>query len=87
MTLFYKQCRLVKRTSQTTAVELTSWIPEKYAQLHNYVQLKQADGSFVDGWEVTCVSTEKLSEAHLPDSHAMIKGHKKATGDALPKLK
>lgn len=87
MTVYYKQCRLVKRTSSTTAIELTSWIPEKYARLHGYVQLKQADGSFVGGWEVTCVSAERLQEEHLPDSHAMIKGHKKATGDALPKLR
>ena len=85
MTLFYKQCRLVKRTSSTTRIEVTSWIPEKYAQLHGYVKLKQDDGSFVDGWEVMSISGERLQENHLPDSHAMIKGHKKATGDALPK--
>jgi len=85
MTLYYQQCRLVKRTSRNTRTELTSWIPEKYAQLHGYVQLKQPDGSFVDGWQVMSVSSERLQEKHLPDTHALIKGHKKATGDALPK--
>lgn len=85
MTLYFKQCHLVKRTSPTTKIEVTSWIPEKYAQLNSYVQLKQHDGSFVDGWQVMSVSSARLQENHLPDTHAMIKGHKRATGDALPK--
>ncbi len=85
MTLYYRQCRMIRQTSTTSRTEITSWIPEKYAQLNSYVKLKQADGSFVDGWKVTSVSSERLAERHLPDTHAMIKGHKKATGDALPK--
>ncbi|MEW4452430.1 hypothetical protein AB1L30_07070 [Bremerella sp. JC817] len=85
MTLYYQQCRLVKQTSATTRIELTSWIPEKYAQLNSYVKLKQPNGSFVDGWEVKSISSQRLQENDLPDAHAMIKGHKKATGDALPK--
>lgn len=71
----YKQCRLKRGTSETT-----SWIPEKYAVPGKTLKLKEGN-VWVDGWTVEWASEESRPEELLPDYHAEIKGHRKATGD------
>ena len=75
----YKQCTLKKGNTQKV-----SWIPSKYAKLNKILKLKRGD-VWTDGWEVISVSTNEVDEKILPDSHNMIKSHRKRTGDANPK--
>ena len=46
----YKQCGL-KRDSK----HMVSWLPVEFCVKDKVVKLKQKDGSFQDGWEVTSV--------------------------------
>jgi hypothetical protein len=36
----------------------TSWIPKKIAKLNTIVKLKEEDGTWDEGWEVTHVGSE-----------------------------
>jgi hypothetical protein len=47
----YKQCGLKNGDRY-----LNTWLPEKFAVKGKFVKLKQADGSWWDGWEVNTVS-------------------------------
>lgn len=66
-------------------MEQTSWIPEKFGVQGKVLKLKDSDGNWDDGWIVKMASQTRLAEDMLPDYHDEIKGHRKATGDALPK--
>lgn len=72
-------------------VSHTAWIPEKFAKLNKIIKLliKDKDGNehWDDGWRVTFVSEYSVSHENLPDSHAAIKGHRKATGDSMKRTK
>lgn len=81
---YYKQCRLQKPTERGV-MEQTSWIPEKFATEGKVLKLKDGDGNWEDGWIVKTAGTHRLEEKMLPDYHDEIKGHRRATGDALPK--
>jgi hypothetical protein len=77
----YRQCRLEKKTKSGKLCQ-TSYIPEKYAFVGNILKLREEDGNWVNGWKV--ISAGELRE-ETPDFHKDIKGHRKATGDSLPK--
>lgn len=79
----YRQCTLVKETEKGT-IELVSYIPSKFAKLHSKVRLKDEDGNWSDGWTVTQAGQE-VDEKLLPDWRKEIRGHRKNTGDNLPK--
>lgn len=93
----YKQCRMEKRAESCGIIQQngimvhTAWIPEKFAKLHKVIKLlmKDRDGNehWEDGWRITFVGESSVSYQDLPDSHAAIKNHRKATGDNLPKMK
>ncbi len=85
-TTFYRQCHLEKPTSEGTSHQ-TSWIPEKFAVQDKILKLKDADGNWDNGWIVKTVGTSRREDDDLPDSHSEIKGHRKATGDSMPKAK
>lgn len=54
----YRQCNLKNGNTYCT-----SWLPVKFAVKGKIVKLKQSDGSWWDGWEVTSASeTIKTSE-------------------------
>jgi hypothetical protein len=78
---YYRQCRLQKENSQQM-----SWIPEEFAEVNKVLKLRNEDGEWDNGWTVTSVGN-RLEEHYLPNVNQMIKGHRKNTGDSLPKEK
>lgn len=79
--VFYRQCRLVKRTA-TGELALVSWIPEPYAAAGRVVKLREEDGSWDDGWLVQEAGRNRFTADQLPDFHQLSKAHLRATGDA-----
>jgi hypothetical protein len=77
----------MKKASKEAAWEQTSWIPEEFAVVGKVLKLKNADGIWDNGWIVQTAGQNRVAENMLPDYHSEIKGHRKATGDALPKQK
>ena len=77
----FRQCLLYRDpgTWQTT------WLPERHAQLGKRLRLKQDDKTWQEGWVVTRVGESRVPEDHLPDPHADVKGHRRQTGDSLPR--
>jgi hypothetical protein len=71
----YTQCVLVK----DNRTQLT-WIPSKFAKLGEILKLKEHN-VWEDGWIVQFVG----SEGPMPNSRQLIRGHRKMTGDSLPK--
>jgi len=85
-TTFYRQCYLEKPTTEGTSCQM-SWIPEKFAVKDKVLKLKDDDGNWDNGWIVRTVGTFRREDEDLPDSHSAIKGHRKTTGDSMPKTK
>ena len=54
--VFYRQCELVKGSRVQVA-----WIPEQYAILDKYVELRDHPG-WSNGWRITYVSSIRISE-------------------------
>jgi hypothetical protein len=77
--VYFRQCRLRKGDAH-----MTSWIPEKFAVVGKVVRLWE-NGAWDNGWVVDSAGEHRLDESMLPDWHRDIKGHRRATGDALPK--
>lgn len=71
----YTQCKLQKGD-----VVQVSWIPAQFASVDRVLRLRDADGSWDDGWLVA-EKWETVSEEMIPDSHDLRKAHKRATGD------
>lgn len=78
----YQQCKLVKHLADSK-IYTVSYIPEKFAVVGKTVKL-QRNGKWIDGWVIESVGdvVDKL-----PDVQKIIRSHKKATGDSLPKEK
>lgn len=70
---YYKQCVLIKKIS-TGEIKTNSWIPEKFAKVGWTLELKQKDGSWVDGWDVVSASGESV-EGHLVENQAHNSGN------------
>jgi hypothetical protein len=66
---------------------MTTWLPEQYASEGKVLKLRDEAGVWENGWVVMDAGSNRLAENQLPDYHSAIKGHRKATGDALPKNK
>ena len=45
----YKQCKLVRPSTGQFEV---AWIPNEFAKKGRWLKIKQADGSWVNGWQV-----------------------------------
>jgi hypothetical protein len=84
--VFYRQCRLEKKIAGGTLGQV-SYIPEKYAIKDKVLKLCDANGDWTDGWKVLGAGSRLLEQSELPDWYQLVKGHRKATGDALPKGK
>ena len=81
--IYFKQCSMQKPT-EGGYKETVSWIPEKFAVLNKALKLKDF-GEWVNGWVVKTVGDDKIPQNQLPDINKLIRGHKKRTGDSLPK--
>jgi len=90
----FTQCKLV-REAEGSRTETISWIPTKVKsdaggmvklRTGMVVDLKESgDGDiWTRGWTVESMGTPTDAP---PDSHELIKGHRKMTGDALPRRK
>ena len=76
---YYRQCRLTKNGSF-----LVEWLPEQFAVVGKTLKLRNdKDDAWDNGWLVTGAGKNKVDEP--PYSEGMIRGHRKNTGDALPK--
>lgn len=78
--VYYRQCNLQKGN-----MHQTSWIPEQYAVTNKVLKLRDPDGVWEDGWVVKRVSSNRVEDTSITDSHKEIKAHRNATGDSLPK--
>lgn len=64
------------------------WIPEEFAVMDQILKTKDhGSDQWDNGWKVESVSSNRIQEGSLLDSHDSIKAHRKQTGDALPKVK
>lgn len=61
------------------------WIPERFAVAGKVLRLSDGE-TWEDGWVVRAVGPYRMAEEELPDPHRDIKRHRRATGDAQPKL-
>jgi hypothetical protein len=56
MTDYHVQCSLAKKIRKdATSVEvarMVTWIPQEYAKKDTFVELRQDDGTWEDGWKV-----------------------------------
>lgn len=65
---------------------MVSWIPSNFAKVNKVLKLKRKE-DWEDGWMVVSASENEVDERNLPDYHKSIKGHRKMTGDNMPKMK
>jgi hypothetical protein len=77
-TTYYRQCRL-----QRGNCHQVSWIPEPYCVKDKVLKLKNSDGVWENGWVVKGAGTNRITD--VPHAEGLIRAHRKATGDSLPK--
>ena len=62
----YVQCRLIKwvdpNDDHNGFLITISWLPEKFAKVYNVLKLKNDDGTWSDGWQVTDKYTTHTKE-------------------------
>ena len=75
--MYFRQCKLQKGDTYQV-----SYIPDCYAEIGRLIKLKEGD-IWESGWEVIEVSNNKTDCP--PDYRKDIRGHRKTTGDSLPK--
>lgn len=78
----YAQCILEKKRDNSV-ISTTSYLPKKFAKKGWIVDLKNDEGVWDRGWKVVSVGN---STNNPPEWRKLIKGHRKMTGDNLPKL-
>lgn len=57
----YRQCRLVKRIRNGEMIQV-SYIPAEFAREGHVVKLREADGSWDDGWVIRLVGNSLTDE-------------------------
>lgn len=78
MSTRFRQCLLRRANAERVA-----WIPERYAAAGTTLRLKGGE-NWEAGWVVERVFSGQFLD-ELPDARKLIRSHRKATGDALPK--
>lgn len=73
---YYKQCKMQKGNTFQTG-----YIPEEFAVLDKIIKLREK-GVWDNGWKVIEVGSFRHADETLPDSHSLIKAHRRATGDS-----
>lgn len=79
--IYYKQCRL-RKVEKDKITETVSWIPEQFAVVGKFLQLKD-DDKWTNGWEVLSTSDRLIDSIVEKLSH---NSHKiwKATSGPCP---
>jgi hypothetical protein len=78
--VYYRQCRL----SKPGYLDQVSWIPETFAEAGKIVKLKnEGTEDWANGWSVKSVGLTRLAET--PHTEGLIRNHRNATGDSMPK--
>jgi len=86
--MYYRQCLLEKSIDKNFDIYRTrTYLPEEFAVVGKSIKLRDDSKVLNSGWVVKEVSSTKVDELHLPDSHIEIKAHRKRTGDNTPKVK
>lgn len=49
----FTQVKLIKKQANNSELQEIVWIPTAFAKLGKYLKIKQDDGSWVDGWQVS----------------------------------
>jgi hypothetical protein len=91
----YVQCRFVRENEDGSRSETVSWIPTKVKNRDKgglikvrkgmIIDLKEEDDTWTRDWTVSFVGSEIKEDA--PDVRKMIRGHRKNTGDSMPRGK
>jgi hypothetical protein len=79
----YQQCKLVHPGQNK---HQTSWIPSQFAVVGKVLKLKNDDDEWEDGWVVESAGTRRLTNDQLPSWSQVVRAHRRATGDSLPKV-
>ena len=85
--VFYRNCQLSKPKKNGSVLRLTSYIPEPFCVVGKVLKLRGDDGTWDNGWIVDVASPDRRDGKDIPDAHDLIKAHRRATGDAEPKIK
>ena len=85
--MYYRQCELEIVNSCGDILKSVSFIPEEFAVIGKSLKLRDENKIWDSGWVVKTVSSIRVDEKHLPDSHKEIKSHRNSTGDTTPKVK
>lgn len=83
--MFYRQCSIEKITPRGI-LKKVSYLPEEFSILGQPIKLRDENKIWDNGWKVIEVSSTRVDEKHLPDSHKIIKAHRDKTGDTTPKV-
>lgn len=79
----FKQCTLA-RTEENGVSSTTTYIPLKYARVGRTLELQQEDGEW-NTWVVIYASDAITVDP--VDPRVLIKSHRRATGDSMPRKK
>ena len=78
----FRQCHLERDLEDGSVSHTTSYLPQKYAVVSRAVSLRDDDKNWSQGWVI--VLAGKLVD-QPPDWRSLVKGHRKMTGDNIPK--
>ena len=59
---FYYQCEMKKKINDTSYIVDVAWIPAKFAKIGKWVKIKQENGTWDDGWQITYVGAKQKEE-------------------------
>jgi hypothetical protein len=59
---FYCQCEMKKKIDDHSCKIDVAWIPAKFAKINNWIRIKQDNGTWEDGWQVTYVGGKQKAE-------------------------
>jgi len=80
----YRQCS-IRKNDKGSYITQMSWIPAKFAKIGNFVELREENDVWSEGWEVITISDEDVCYEDLPNWRKAVKGHRESTGDSLRK--
>jgi hypothetical protein len=59
---FYFQCELKKKIDDTSYLTDVAWIQERFAKVGKQVKIKQENGTWDYGWQVTYVGAKQKAD-------------------------
>lgn len=70
--MYYRQCKLRKATGPKSHQIHVAWIPDRYAVVGKFIQLKNPGGGWDDGWFVEKVWSWKSDEEARADAREYV---------------